>query len=124
TTPPKGELWKDIFLFTPFVCLFIFGVLFLDLTWKSSFENRYIPLVKRTLKHRQKEFKTHYSSAQIAKIFDGLVDLGFMEYMDLEKQKYQREHFIEIFRKGIVPPSPQFDLNIQVIDAVYFFSQL
>ncbi|TXD79900.1 hypothetical protein [Algoriphagus ratkowskyi] len=124
TTPPKGDLWKDVFLFAPFVFLFIFGVLFLDLTWKSSFENRYIPLVKKTLKQGQKEFKTHYSSAQLAKIFDGLVDLGLIEYMDLEKQKFHREQFVEIFRKGIVPPAPQFDLNIQVIDAVYFFTQL
>jgi hypothetical protein len=124
TTRAKGDLWKDVFLFAPIIFLFIFGVLFLDLTWKSSFENRYIPLVKKTLKQRQKVFKTHYSSAQLTKIFDGMVDLGFMEYMDLEKQKYHREQFVEIFKNGKIPANPSFDLIIPGTDVHYFFTQL
>lgn len=123
-TNPKGTLWKDVLLFAPFVFLFIVGVLFLDLTWKPKFENTYIPLVKKNLKQRQLNFKSNYTLSQLAQIFDGMVDNGFLEFMDLEKQKYHRDQFVEILKKGIVPSSPLFDLNIPVIDAVYFFDEL
>ncbi|WP_425639105.1 hypothetical protein ACPUEN_05455 [Algoriphagus yeomjeoni] len=121
---PTGTLWKDVLLFAPFVFLFIVGVLILDLTWKKRFENRYIPLVKDTLKKSQKKFRTHYTSGQLAKIFDGLVEYGFIEYMDFEKQKSHREKFVAFFEKGTTPSTPLFDLNIPVIDAVYFFDEL
>lgn len=124
TTNPTGTLWKDVLLFAPFVFLYIVGVLFLDLTWKPKFESRYIPLVKKNLKQRQQKFKSNYTLSQVAQIFDGMVDNGFLEYMDLEKQKNHREQFVEIFSKGIVPSAPIFDLHIPLIDAPYFFTQL
>ncbi|UZD23536.1 hypothetical protein PBT90_09060 [Algoriphagus halophytocola] len=121
---PTGTLWKDVLLFAPFVFLFIVGVLILDLTWKKRFENRYIPLVKNTLNKSQKKFRTHYTSGQLEKIFDGLLEYGFIEYLDLEKQKSHREQFVVCFGKGTTPSTPLFDLNIPVIDAVYFFDEL
>lgn len=121
---PTGTLWKDVLLFAPFVFLFIVGLLILDLTWKKRFENRYIPLVKNTLNKSQKKFRTHYTSEQLEKIFDGLLEYGFIEYMDLEKQKSHKEQFVVFFGKGTTPSSPLFDLNFPVIDAVYFFDEL
>jgi hypothetical protein len=108
-----GTLWKDVLLFAPFVFLFIVGLLILDLTWKKRFENRYIPLVKNTLNKSQKKFRTHYTSGQLEKIFEGLLEYGFIEYMDLEKQKSHKEQFVVFFGKGTTPSTPLFDLTKQ-----------
>jgi len=104
-------------------CFFI-STYVLSLTWNEDFEKWMAPVMKRTFVRKAKEFKASFTDAELAAIFNRLIEYEFIEYDDLEIEKKKRLKFINIFYTGRIPETPEFILKMDHPQTHYFFEQL
>ncbi|MCH7410908.1 hypothetical protein MM239_15980 [Belliella sp. DSM 111904] len=123
-TPSTGRFLNDILLNSLFITLFIVSMVFLDLTWKKGFENRYIPFVRDIVTKRGYEFKSLLDEDSLGSIFDSLIRCGFLEYLDDAIRSADRQRFIRIFKNGNYPEVPIFKMKMDNIQTHYFFDCL
>ncbi|UCS92509.1 hypothetical protein KZP23_17695 [Echinicola marina] len=124
STPSTETMSNSILLYSLFISLFISGVAFLNLTWKSDFESRYIPFIRDAVAKRNYEFKAQIDDESLGSIFDGLISFGFLEYLDDSLRISNRKKFIRIFKEGYYPDKPLFKMKMDNIQTHYFFDCL
>lgn len=120
----NSSIWIETLLKSVKLGFFLIASWICNLTWNRDFESKYIPKIKGRLKVESQDFKCEYSNEQLETIFNGMTHFGYLEYETSEERLVKRQLFVKTFRDERLPDSPPFDLNLPVIDAVAFFTQL
>ncbi|WP_114751929.1 hypothetical protein [Pleomorphovibrio marinus] len=105
-----GEVFSTMFFSTLWIGLFFVSYLIINLAWDDSFSDRFIPNVTRMIASRNTGFKTSFTPEQLAIIFDNLVEYEFLEFIDEDLRMEKRQRFVEIFKRGRPPLTPEFKL--------------
>lgn len=106
----SGDLFNAVFFSSLWIGLFIISFLIINFSWGNKFEDNFIPNVTRMIAGRNTGFITSFTPAQLALIFDSLVEYEFLDFIDEDLRKEKRQMFVEIFRSGKPPLVPQFKL--------------
>ena len=77
-----GDIFSGVILSSLWLGVFIISFLIINLAWGNKFEDRFIPNVTKMIASRNNEFKTSFTTSQLAMIFDNLVEYEFMDFMD------------------------------------------
>lgn len=119
----SGYTWIDITAFAVLNCLFFVSFLLINLTWSTTFENRYLPMIKNVIIRDNVGFKSSLTATELNHIFDRLVEHTFLEYLDEREKQEKRDEFSRIFINGILPDVPKFKLEMDNIQTYYVYKR-
>ncbi|WP_339656812.1 hypothetical protein [Flavobacterium frigidarium] len=70
------------------------------------------------------DFKIAYTKSELESFFEKLIDNNLIEIADSSEDLLDKELFVEVLSKGILPDRILFKLNMNNIQTGFFFNQL
>lgn len=122
----KPAFNPSVFIFIQLFYLLVvvfFGVMF-QITWCKIFETRFIPIVRNTVSNFNKPPKPRISQEQGEKLYDRLINFGFLIYDNLDDQIKMKSIFVEVLKSGNVLDKQLFRLHMNNIQTCFFYKKL